>query len=383
MLIRNALVYGEDFRPFAGDVSVRQERIAAMGEHLEEPLAECIDACGARLVPGFVDIHIHGALGRDAADASRDSLHVISLTLASKGITSFCPTLAALPPEQLEKCARAVAEFTGHERGARMHGLHLEGPFISQANCGAQNPRHARWPSLEEFHRLRNIAPISIVNLAPELPGALDFALQAAPFCRIAVGHTEAAYDEALAAMEAGVSHVSCLFCAMPLLHHRAPGAAGAVLDSPVITAELVADDVHLHPAAVRLAMRLLGEDRAVVVSDSAAAAGLPEGRYQLGGTVYHRKNNAVYYNKTILAGSSCSLYDAFRNLLQWGIDERTALKSVTINPARVIGKEHEIGSIAPGKAANFLLLEQDWALRAVIINGRLFDASSPASLPA
>jgi len=383
MLIRNALVYGEDFRPFAGDVAVRQGHIAAMGEHLDEPLAECLDAHGARLVPGFVDIHIHGALGRDVADASRESLHAISLTLASKGVTSFCPTIAAMPPELLEQSARAVAEFMGHERGARMHGLHLEGPFISQANCGAQNPRHTRWPSLEEFHRLRGTAPISIVNLAPELPGALDFAQQAAPFCRVAMGHTEASYEEAAAAMEAGISHAASLFCAMPPLHHRAPGAAGAVLDAPAITAELIADGVHLHPAAVRLAMRLLGEDRAVVVSDSAAAAGLPEGRYQLGGTAYHRKNNAVYVDETTLAGSSCSLYEEFRNLLHWGIDERTALKSVTINPAQVIGKAHEIGSIAPGKAADFLLLEHDWSLRAVIIGGRLFDATVPASLPA
>jgi len=383
MLIRNALVYGEDFRPFAGDVAVRQGRIAAMGERLDEPLTECIDACGARLVPGFVDIHIHGVLGRDAADASRDSLHAISLTLASMGVTSFCPTFSAMPPEQLAQSARAVAAFMGHERGARMHGIHLEGPFISQTNYGAQNPRHARWPSLEEFHRLRGIVPISIVNLAPELPGALDFARQAVPFCRVAMGHTEATYDETLAAMEAGVSHASCLFCAMPPLHHRAPGAAGAVLDSPTMTAALVADGVHLHPAAVRLAMRLLGEDRAVAVSDSAAAAGLPEGRYQLGGVTYHRKNNAVFTDENILAGSSCSLYDAFRNLLRWGIDERAALKSVTINPARVIGKEHETGSITPGKAADLLLLEQDWTLRAVIISGRLLDTTLPASLPA
>ena len=380
MLIRNALIYGEDFRPFAGDILVRQGRIAAMGERLEEPLTECIDARGARLVPGFVDIHIHGALGRDAADASRESLQAISLTLAGKGVTSFCPTLAAMPPEALEQSVRAIAECMGHERGARMHGVHLEGPFISQAKCGAQNPRHARWPSLEEFHRLRGIAPISIVNVAPELPGALDFARQSAPLCRIAMGHTEAFYDEALAAMEAGISHATHLFCTMPPLHHRAPGAAGAVLDAPAMTAELIADGVHLHPAAVRLAMRLLGEDRAVAVSNSVAAAGLPEGRYQLGGTAYHRKNNAVYLDENILAGSSCCLYKEFRNLLHWGIDERAALKSVTINPAKVIGMEHEIGSIAPSKAADLLLMEHDWTLRAVILNGRLFDGAGPAS---
>jgi len=373
MVIRNALVYDESFRPFSGDVMIRHGRIAAVGQRLEEPLAETIDARGARLTPGFVDIHIHGALGRDVADAAADSLDAISLTLAGKGVTSFCPTTAAMPPEALEQSARAVTECMGHERGARICGVHLEGPFISQAMCRG---RHARWPSLEEFRRLRDIAPISMISLAPELPGALELARQAAPFCRVSMAHTMASYEEALAAIDAGFSHAAHLFCAMPALHHRAPGAAGAVLEDPRVTAELIADGVHLHPAAVRLAMRLLGEDRAVLVSDSVAAAGLPEGRYTLGGVAYHRKNNAVYLENGTLAGSSCSLYDEFRNLLAW-TNERAALKSVTINPAKVIGKAREIGSVAPGKIADLLLLDDDWSLRSVIINGRLFDPAA------
>ena len=372
MRIRSALIYDESFRPFLGDVRIREGRIAAIGQRLEDP-EETIDAQGARLVPGFVDIHIRGALGRDVSDATAESLDAISLTLAGKGVTSFCPTITSLPPEALEQSVRTAAEYIGRERGARIRGVHLEGPFISQADS-----RHARWPSLEEFRRLRELAPISIVGLAPELPGALEFARQAAPACRVSMAHTEASYEEALAAIDAGVSHAAHLFCAMPPLHHRAPGAAGAMLEAPRATAELIADGVHLHPAIARLAMQVLGEDRAVLVSNAVAAAGLPEGRYTLGGTVYLRKNNAVFAESGTLAGSSVHLHEAFRNLLAWGIGERAALKSVTINPARVIGKEREIGSIAPGKAADLLLLDEDWNLRSVIIDGRML-AGSPA----
>jgi len=377
MIIRNALVYNESFRPFMGDVMIRHGHIAAMGERLDEPLAETIDARGARLVPGFVDIHIHGALGRDVADGTVESLDAISLTLAGKGVTSFCPTTAAMPPEALEQSARAVAKYMGRERGARIQGMHLEGPFVSQAMCRALNPRHARWPSLEEFYRLREITPISMISLAPELPGALDFARQAATVCRVSMAHTEASYEEALAAIEAGFSHAAHLFCAMLPLHHGAPGTVGAVLEDPRATAELIADGVHLHPATVRFAIRLLGEDRAVLVSDSVAAAGLPEGRYTLGGTAYHRKNNAVYLENGTLAGSSGNIFDMFRNLMAWGIDEGAALKSVTINPAKVIGKAREFGSVAPGKIADLLLLENDWSLRSVIVNGRIFDPAA------
>ena len=376
MLIRDALIYGEDFRPQKGDLAVRDGKIAAIGEHLDPGAwGEVLDARGARLAPGFIDLHVHGGLGYAVGDADTASLDAISRLLASSGVTSFCPTTPAAAPEALGACFRAVGEHMGRERGAYIHGVHMAGPFIAAAQHGAQDARHVRWPSAEELRRLRRHAPLSILSMAPELPGALDLARELSPRVRVAFAHSEATYEEARAGIEAGFSHASRLFCDMPALHHRAPGLVGAVLDDPDITAGLVCDGVHLHPAAVRTAFRLLGEHRAVAVSAAAAAAGLSDGVYRIRGTEVYLSNGAVFVDQgRTLAGSAVQLCDGFRNLLSWGIDEATALRAVTINPARVIGAHVRIGSVAVGKAADLLLADENWRLRAVMIRGVLQD---------
>ena len=376
MLIRGALIYGEDFRPQKGDLAVREGKIAAIGEHLDPGAwGEVLDARGARLAPGFIDLHVHGGLGYGVGDASAASLDALSRLLASKGVTSFCPAASADAPEDLEACFRAVGEYMGRERGAYIHGVHMAGPFIAAARHGAQDPRHLRWPSGEELRRLRRHAPISILGMAPELPGALDLAREMAPSTRVAFAHSEATYEEARAGIEAGFSHASRLFCDMPALHHRAPGLVGAVLEAPDVTAALVCDGVHLHPAAVRLAFRLLGEDRAVAVSAAAPAAGLPEGVYRIRGTEFHRAKGAVFADQgRVLAGGAAQLCGGFRNLLDWGIGEGAALRAVTINPARVVNIHEKTGSLAVGKTADLLLADEDWRLRAVVIRGVLQD---------
>jgi len=382
MLIRDALIYGEDFRPQKGDLAVREGKIAAIGERLDPGAwGEVLDARGARLAPGFIDIHVHGGLGYGVEDASAASLDAISRLLASKGVTSFCPTTSAAAPEALEASFRAVGTHMGRERGAYIHGVHMEGPFIAASQCGAQDPRHVRWPSAEEVRRLRRHAPIAILGMAPELPGALALARELAPRSRIAFAHSDATYEEALAGIEAGFSHAARLFCDMPALHHRAPGLVGAVLDDPGVTAELVCDGVHLHPAVARLALRLLGEGRAVAVSDAAPAAGLPEGAYRIRGTEFYRSNGAVFADQgRTLAGGNAPLFDGFRNLLSWGAGEAAALRAVSINPARVINAHERTGSIAVGKAADLLLADGDWNLRAVMIRGVLQDGLQAGS---
>ncbi|MCL1952264.1 MAG: N-acetylglucosamine-6-phosphate deacetylase [Oscillospiraceae bacterium] len=382
MLIRDALVYGEDFRPQKGDLAVRDGKIAAVGERLDPGAwGEVLDARGARLAPGFIDIHVHGGLGYGVDDASAASLDALSRLLASQGVTSFCPATSAAAPEALDACFRAMKEYMGRERGAYIHGAHMSGPFIAAAQHGAQDARYVRWPSAEEVRRLRRLAPLSILGMAPELPGALDLARELAPRVCVAFAHSDATYEEARAGIEAGFRHASRLFCDMPGLHHRAPGLAGAVLEDPNVTATLVCDGVHLHPAAVRLAFRLLGEDRAVAVSAAAAAAGLPEGVYRIRGTEFYRSNGAVFADQgRTLAGGAASLGEGFRNLLSWGVEEGAALRAVTINPARVLGVHEKTGSIAVGKAADLLLADGDWGLRAVMIRGVLQDGSQQDS---
>jgi len=196
-----------------------------------------------------------------------------------------------------------------------------------------------------------------------------------APASRVGFAHSAATYEEALAGLEAGFSHAVRLFCDMPAFHHRAPGLVGAVLDDPRATAELVCDGVHLHPSVVRMAFRLLGEDRAVAVSDAVAAAGLPEGAYRIRGMEFYRSGGAVFADQgRTLVGGNASLYEGFRNLLSWGVAENTALRAVTINPASVIGAHEKTGSVAVGKAADLLLADESWNLRAVMIRGILQD---------
>ena len=382
MLIRDALIYGEDFSARRGDLAVRDGKIAAIGEHLDPGAwGEVLDARGARLAPGFIDIHVHGGMGYAVGDGDAASLDAISRLLASQGVTSFCPATSAAAPEALEAAFRAVGDYIGRERGAYIHGIHMEGPFVSAAQRGAQDSRNMRWPSAEEVRRLRRHAPVSILGMAPELPGALALARETAPGSRVAFAHSAATYEEARAGLEAGFSHAVRLFCDMPAFHHRAPGLVGAVLDDPHATAELVCDGVHLHPAAARLALRLLGEDRAVAVSDAAAAAGLPEGAYRIRGTEFYRAVGAVFADQgRTLAGGSASLYEGFRNLLSWGVAESTALRAVTVNPARVIGAHEKTGSVAVGRAADLLLADENWGLRAVMIRGVLQDGLQAGS---
>ncbi len=382
MLIRDALIYDDTFRPQRGDLAVQHGKIAAIGEQLDpETWGEVLDARGARLVPGFIDIHIHGGLGYEVSDANPDSIDAISRMLAAKGVTSFCPATMTVAPDHLDACVRSIGEYIGHEHGAYIHGIHMEGPYISLGKRGAQDARHVRWPSLEEVRRLEAYAPLSIVSMSPELPGALTLARELTPAIRVAFAHSEATYEEAQAGIAAGFSHAVHLFCAMPHMHHRSPGLVGAVLDDPNVTAELICDGVHVHPAMVRLAFRLLGEDRAVTVSDAVAAAGLPDGVYRINDTEFYRANGAVFINQgRTLAGSSSNIYDEFRNLLRWGIDETAALKTVTINPARVVQAHETTGSIAVGKTADLLLADNDWNLRTVMIKGVLQDGSQSTS---
>jgi N-acetylglucosamine-6-phosphate deacetylase len=383
MQIRNALIFGEDFVPRKGDLRVHNGVIAALGETLlPEPNEETVDAQGLYLVPGFVDMHIHGGMGASVEDADPALLHAMSQALAAQGVTSFCPTTMTLPPEHLERCFCAVSQAMGHEPGAYIHGVHMEGPYIALGKRGAQNARFVRLPDVAEVTRLRALAPLRVLSMAPELPGAAELARALAPTVRVAMAHTEASLRQAERGLAEGFSHATHLFCAMPPLHHRAPGVVGAIFADKNATAELICDGVHVDPAMVRLAFRLLGAHRAVVVSDAVAAAGLPEGRHWVGGTEFVRARGAVYCaDGETLAGGACNLLAAFRNLLAWGLDAGTALRAVSINPARVVGANKKTGSIAPGKAADLLLLRPDWTLAAVWVRGKLLkdDLQTPA----
>ena len=251
-----------------------------------------------------------------------------------------------LPYEQLKEHFSKVSEYKGKEEGAYIHGINMEGPYISFEKKGAQNGDYVRNPDVTEFKKLNDICNVSLVDIAPEVEGSLEFAGEISKMCTVSAAHTSANYNQAIEGFENGISHATHLFNAMTALTSREPGVVGAVFDNDKVTAELICDGFHISPATLRIAFKILGEDRTVVVSDSMKAAGAVDGDYDLGGqTVYVRGGKALLKDGTI-AASTTNIFDEFKNLLSFGVDEKQALKSCTINPAKVVGKDKETGSI-------------------------------------
>lgn len=367
MILKNVTVWGADFTPTLTDIEISGETITKIGKTDGDGTA--YDGC--TVVPGFIDIHIHGACLADSSSGNEEEIRTISRYLAKNGITSFCPTTMTLPEETLSGAFGAVSRCMGNEPGAYIHGINMEGPYISHAKKGAQAAEHICKPDKEQFDRLNSICPIKLVDVAPEEEGATDFAAYAAKSCTVSAAHTAASYETAAHAFENGFSHATHLFNAMTPIQNRAPGVPTAVFESDSATAELICDGFHNHPAILRMAFRMLGKNRAVVISDSMSAAGMDDGEYELGGqTVYVREGKATLADGTI-AASTTNVYNEFRNLLEFGIDFETALRACTINPARVIGADKVTGSVEEGKRADLLILDADLNIKAVFVKGR------------
>lgn len=367
MIIKNATVYGADFEPAVTDIEIENGIIKAIGK--TEKDGE--DYTGLTVLPGFIDIHIHGTRLADSSSGNADEIATISKALAEHGITSFCPTTMTLPTDTLEKAFNAVADYIGSEEGAYIHGINMEGPYISLAKKGAQAAEHVRPADFDEFGKLNSICPIRLVDIAPETDGAVEFAKKASEICTVSAAHTAATFAEAKHGFENGFTHATHLFNAMTPIQNREPGVPTAVFDSDSVTAELICDGFHNHPAIIRMAFRELGEDRVCVISDSMSAADNGDGEYELGGqTVYVRDGKATLADGTI-AASTTNVFDEFKNLLRFGIDFKSALKACTANPAKAIGVFDVTGSVEVGKRADLTVIDSDAQLRHVFIKGK------------
>ena len=251
----------------------------------------------------------------------------------------------------------------------------MEGPYISPGNIGAQNPAYLHGPDVDMFGRLqdRSGGLIKLVDVAPEIPGALEFIEAVAPSVRVSIAHTKANYETARRAIEAGARHMTHLCNAMPPLHHREPGPIAAAFDCADVTPELIADGVHIHPAMVRLLFAAFGDDRMILISDSMMAAGMPDGTYTLGGQgVTVHGNRATLADGTI-AGSNTDLMSCVRVAVKdMGIPLASAVKAASVNPARAIGIDDDRGGIQPGKIADAVVLDEDLNVRHVVLRGRL-----------
>ena len=329
------------------------------------------DLNGCYVIPGLIDIHTHGAMNEDASDGNGDGLLKMARYYAAGGVTAWCPTTMTLKEPELTRAMEAIRDFLRPADGAKVAGVHLEGPFLSLKKCGAQNPDNLHAPDADMFHRLNEASGglVRLVTVAPEEPGALPFIREVSQECAVSLGHTTADYDTAMAAYVAGASHATHLFNAMPALNHREPGVVAAAMDAGA-TVELITDGFHIHPAIVRLVHRLFGE-KLVLISDSLRCAGMPDGDYELGGLpITLTEGVARLRGSSTLAGSSIHLMDGLRRAMSFGVPLEAAVLAATAVPAKVICRDKEIGALAPGMAADLLILDKDLRLKAVYIDG-------------
>lgn len=366
MIIGNAMLFLDGaFVP--GSLTVEGERITEIGP----AVCPCdLDAGGRYLVPGFVDVHTHGAMGGDASDGDGQGLLDMSRHYARHGVTSFLATTMTLGEETLTRAMRTIRDARRPADGARIAGIHLEGPFLSYAKRGAQAGEHLHAPDHALLCRLNDESGglVRLVTVAPEEPGAMDFIARASKVCTVSLGHTSASYDTAMAAFRAGASHVTHLYNGMPSFLHREPGVVGAARDSGA-TVELICDGLHIHPSVIR-ATQAMFREKLVIVSDSLRCAGMPDGDYELGGQpIVVREGKATLLDGT-LAGSSTALLEEVEKVVSFGLRLEDALTAVTSAPAKAVGLDGEIGSLAVGKRADLLLLDRALRLDAVYIGG-------------
>lgn len=373
MILKNAKLFDGNFNIVQADLSVCGEKIDTIAHDLTGD--DSIDLSGCLIAPGFVDVHIHGCAGSDTCDGTREAIAKMAGCLIQQGVTSFCPTTMTVSLPQIEAALSAAQDcYENPPEGASVRGINMEGPYISANRRGAQKAEYVRKPDWREFQRLYDGCGgiVKLVDIAPECEGGGEFIDHVSKFCNVSLAHTEVNYEQAMESFRRGITHVTHLFNAMNGLHHREPGAVGAVFDDNTVRAEIICDGFHIHPAVLRTAFRLLGEDRSVIISDSMRAAGMPDGVFELGGQKVNVKDGWARLADGTIAGSTTNIHQEVKNLIGFGVPLRQVIKSATINPAREIVAENEIGSIEVGKQADLVVMDANWNLVSVIKSGKV-----------
>ena len=372
MFYKNARIFCADHQFHIGAFEVKNGRFGKILP--SEVPADAVDLQGATVIPGLIDVHNHGNSGADFSDGDYDGLKRMAKYLAQNGITSFAPASLTLPYDVLEKAfatARQLAD-EAPEGHSRLMGIQMEGPYFSEKKKGAQNGEYLKNPDFEGFQKLYDGCGglIRIVDVAPELPGAAEFVEKARKLCTVSVAHTDSDYDHAKAAFARGATHLTHLYNAMPGIHHRNPGVIPAAAEDPHVRAELICDGMHVHPASVRLAFQIFGGERMILVSDALRCCGMPDGEYELGGQPVFLSGGVAKLADGTLAGAATNLYDCMRNAILFGIPEVDAVRAVTCNPAAALGVSDQVGSIATGKLADFIVCRGDYTGRRVFLGG-------------
>jgi len=345
----------------------------------EIPEGRRLDFHDLILAPGFIDIHIHGGAGRDAMEANESALTQIERQLAKHGVTAYLPTTVTAPQEKILKAldglGKLIATANKNQGRAVPLGIHLEGPFISHEKRGVHPPKDLVLPSRQAFDRFwqASAGTIRMMTIAPELQGAAETIRHARELgVHSSLGHSNATYQEAQSGISAGADHATHTFNAMRALDHRDPGILGAVLENDELTADIIADGIHVHPSMLALFLRAKGTDRAILITDAISATGMPDGIYSLGGLEVQVSNGRCEYQGK-LAGSVLTLDRAIRNVMTFaGWPLQQAVKLATLNPAQRLGISDERGLLAPGRRADFVVLTPEGQVVQTIIGGEM-----------
>lgn len=355
-------------------VTVEDGRITGIGEPDEAPPG-ALGGAGAWIVPGLVDIQLNGAFGVDFSDPEAD-LGRAAAALPSTGVTAFLPTIVSSPPEAYAPCLRNLVSPVP-EGAARVLGTHLEGPFLSPAQRGTHDPSALRAPDLEELRSWLDAGEVRIVTLAPELPGAPAMIAElAARDVIVAIGHSDATWHEADAAVRAGARLGTHLFNAMRSFHHREPGIAGRLL-GPGVAVSVIVDGVHVAPETVRLVAFIKAPDELVFVTDGLAALGEPSGTYRLASREVISDGTVAQLADGTLSGSVLPLASALGRLVAAGLDPTVAVRAASTTPAHLLGAEAELGRLEVGRVADVVLLDAAWNPQLTIVQGRIGHTSS------
>lgn len=367
----------------AHDVRVLVEDgvIRAAGSRLEAPAtAAAIDARQHIVLPGFIDIHVHGAMDADTMDATPAALSVMAQFFASRGVTSFLPTTMTASKEEINAAIFNVGAAmddagdtaSGASR-ASILGAHVEGPFVNPKHCGAQPVQFMRPATPEEYLPWFNSGIVKLITVAPEMDGSMELIAEAKRRgIAVALGHTDATYAQAMAAFAAGANQATHTFNAMRGLHHREPGTVGATMVNDDVFAQLICDNIHVHPAAMNALYRCKDSDRLAVITDAMEATGLGDGEFQLGAHHVHVQAGEARLANGALAGSTLTMDVAFRNIIAaTGCSIAEASRMCSTTPARAIGVQDHKGQIAAGYDADLVILDQDLRVVRTIIAGK------------